>query len=95
VHRSQIDSLDPTHVYWVAAVVSPERNWRGAPGCRKGARFMVSDQSLTASRDSFELFDTHSNCLRWIMRNRASLNRNLPSAAIRAVQLDRWLLGLD
>ncbi len=93
--RSEIGSLDPTHVYWVAAVVSPERDWRGAPGCRKGARFMVSGRALRASRESFELFDSQSNCLRWILRNRADLNRTLPAATVRAVQLDRWLLGLD
>ena len=93
--RSQIDSLDPTHVYWVAAVVSPERNWSGAPGCRKGARFMVSDDSFGASRERFEVFDSELSCLSWIMRHRLDLNRRLPSVRIRAVQLDRWLLGLD
>jgi hypothetical protein len=95
VNRSEIDSLDPTHVYWVAAVVSPERDWRGAPGCRKGARFMVSGRTLCASREQFETFDSQSSCLRWIMHNRAHLNRTLPSVRVRAVQLDRWLLGLD
>ena len=95
MERSEIDSLDPTHIYWVAAVVSPERNWSGAPGCRKGARFMVSNQTLRASREQFEPFDSQSSCLQWIMRNRLRLNRNLPSARVRAVQLDRWLLGLD
>lgn len=93
--RAQIDSLDPTHTYWVAAVVSPERNWAGAPGCRKGARFMVSNRTLRASRDEFELFDSQSMCLQWIMRNRSQLNRSLPSVRVRPVQLDRWLLGLD
>ena len=95
MNRSQIDSLDPTHIYWVAAVVAPERDWRGAPGCRKGARFMINDRSLCASRDQFEAFDSQSSCLRWIMRNRSHLNRTLPDAKVRAVQLDRWLLGLD
>ena len=93
--RSEIGSLDPRNTYWVAAVVSPERDWKGAPGCRKGARFMVSGRTFRASRDQFETFDSQSNCLRWIMRNRAHLNRTLPSASVRAVQLDRWLLGLD
>ena len=93
--RSQIDSLDPTHTYWVAAVVAPERNWRGAPGCRKGARFMISDRDLCANRDRFEAFDSQSSCLRWIMQHRSDLNRTLPRATVRAVQLDRWLLGLD
>jgi hypothetical protein len=95
LNRSQIDSLDPTHIYWVAAVVAPERNWRGAPGCRKGARFMISDRSLAVSREQFEAFESQSSCLRWILQNRTDLNRTLPHATVRAVQLDRWLLGLD
>ena len=40
-------------------------------------------------------FDSELSCLRWIMQNRAHLNRTLPGARIRAVRLDRWLLGLD
>ncbi len=56
---------------------------------------MVSRETLRASRDSFDPFDTELSCLQWIMRNRSSLNRNLPGAAVRAVKLDRWLLGLE
>jgi hypothetical protein len=29
------------------------------------------------------------------MKNRAYLNRTLPQARVRAVALDRWLLGLE
>jgi hypothetical protein len=29
------------------------------------------------------------------MRNRADLNRTLPQARVKAVALDRWLLGLE
>ena len=95
MRRSEIDRLDPTRTYWVPAVVSPERDWPGAPGCRKGARFMVDRRTFLPSRDEFETFDSRENCLGWIMRHRIELNRTLPGARIRAVPLDRWLLGLD
>jgi hypothetical protein len=29
------------------------------------------------------------------MHHRAALNESLPGATVRAVRLDRWLLGLD
>lgn len=95
MHRCQVDRLDSTRPHWVPAVVSPERNWAGAPGCRRGARYLVNSQTLRASRDEFEPFDSQLSCLSWIMLNRADLNRTLPGARIRAVPLDRWLLGLD
>lgn len=56
---------------------------------------MVNCLTLRASRDEFVPFDSELSCLRWIMRNRAHLNRTLPGARIRAARLDRWLLGLD
>ena len=92
---SDVERLDPTRTYWVPAVVSPRRDWAGVPGCRKGARFMVNHETLQATRHDFATFETELGCLQWIMRNRANLNRTLPGAAIRAVRLDRWLLGLD
>ncbi|HWL83878.1 MAG TPA: hypothetical protein VNR89_23230 [Roseomonas sp.] len=95
MRRRDVDQLDPSRAYWVPAVVAPERNWAGAPGCRRGARYMVNCLTLQVSRDEFEPFDSQSSCLRWIMLNRAHLNRMLPGARIRAVPLDRWLLGLD
>jgi hypothetical protein len=95
MHRCDVDHLDLARSYWVPTVVSPERNWAGSPGCRKGARFMVNCLTLRASRDEFQPFDSQLNCLRWIMLNRAHLNSTLPGARIRAVPLDRWLLGLD
>ena len=95
MRRSEIDRLDPTRTYWVPAVVSPERDWAGAPGCRRGARFMVDRRTFRPSRDEFETFDSRANCLGWIMSHRARLERALPGATIRAVPLDRWLLGLD
>ena len=95
MRRCEVDRLDPTRTFWVPAVVSPHRDWAGAPGCRKGARFMVDRETLRASRDAFGTFDSKLSCLDWIMRHRPDLNRSLPGAAIRAVPLDRWLLGLD
>ena len=95
MHRSEIHRLDPTRQYWVPAVVAPHRNWSGAKGCRSGARFLIDERTGRANRDSFPAFDSQLNCLRWIMKNRARLNRTLPQARVRAVALDRWLLGLE
>ena len=95
MHRRRVDALDPGRTYWVTAVVSPERNWAGAPGCRRGARFLVDGRTFRSSRDEFETFETRLGCLRWIMSHRAELNAALPGAEVRAVQLDRWLLGLE
>ncbi|HEX8512612.1 MAG TPA: hypothetical protein VF688_05840 [Allosphingosinicella sp.] len=95
MRRSEVDRLDSTRQYWVPAVVAPQRNWAGSPGCRRGARFLVDGQTLRPSRDRFETFDSEFACLGWIMRNRSGLNRTLLGARIRAVPLDRWLLGLD
>ncbi|MFC0388333.1 hypothetical protein [Muricoccus vinaceus] len=95
MRRCDVDRLDPARAYWVPTLVSPERNWAGAPGCRRGARYLVDCRTLRASRDEFVPFDSQLSCLRWIMENRADLNRALPGARIRAVPLDRWLLGMD
>jgi len=95
MHRSEISGLDPTRQYWVPAVVAPHRDWAGARGCRSGARYLVDDHSLKANRDNFPAFDSQLTCLKWIMKNRSRLNRTLPEAQVRAVALDRWLLGLE
>jgi hypothetical protein len=95
MHRSKIHRLDPTRQYWVPAVVAPHRDWAGARGCRPGARFLVDGRTLRANRDRFRPFDSQLSCLRWIMKNRIRLNRTLPEARVRAVALDRWLLGLE
>jgi len=95
MHRSEINQLDPTRSYWVPAVVAPHRDWAGAPGCRSGARFLIDRRTLRANRDHFLAFDSQGDCLAWIMRNRGDLNRTLPQARVRAVALDRWLLGLE
>jgi hypothetical protein len=93
--RSDIHRLDPAREYWVPAVVAPEKDWAGARGCRRGARFLVDERTLHANRESFPAFESQLQCLKWIMSNRSGLNRALPHAAVRAVALDRWLLGLD
>ncbi len=95
MRRSEIDRLDATRTYWAPAVVSPKHDWAGSRGCRKGARFLVDRQTLRPSRDEFETFDSEFACLGWIMRHRSQLNRSLFGVRIRAVPLDRWLLGLD
>ncbi len=95
MRRDEVERLDATHTYWVAAVVSPQRDWAGAPGCRKGGRYLVDDRTFRASREEFATFDSEFGCLGWIAHNRAQLSRALPGAAIRCVPLDQWLLGLD
>jgi hypothetical protein len=95
MHRCDVDRLDARRTYWVPAVVAPARDWAGSPGCRLGARFMVDRRTMRPSREEFAAFNSQLSCLRWIMRNRSTLNRRLPGARIRAVPLDRWLLGLE
>jgi len=91
----EVDRLDATRTYWVPAVVAPERDWIGAPGSHRGSRFVVDRETFRVSREEFSTFDSELSCLKWIMRNRTHLNRTLPGTRIRAVRLDRWLLGLD
>ncbi|HET9638270.1 MAG TPA: hypothetical protein VFP12_03605 [Allosphingosinicella sp.] len=95
MQRCEVDGLDPARTYWVPAVVAPQRDWSGAPGCRRGARFLVDGRTFRPTRDAFETFDSEFACLSWIMRHRSQLNRTLAGVRIRAVPLDRWLLGLD
>ena len=95
MHRSEVDRLDPTRTYWVPAVVAPGRDWAGAPGCRRGARFLVEGRTFRPSREEFDTFESELSCLSWIMLHRAELNHALPGVKVRPVPLDRWLLGLD
>jgi hypothetical protein len=95
MRRSEVERLDATRTWWVAAVVSPRRDWVGAPGCRKGARFLIDDGTLRASREQFATFESEFSCRGWIAHNHEQLGRTLPGAAIRCVPLDQWLLGLD
>ncbi|MGA9581605.1 MAG: hypothetical protein WBR13_06520 [Allosphingosinicella sp.] len=95
MRRSEVETLDSARTYWVPTVVSPARNWSASPGCRRGARFLVDRRTFRPTREEFEPFDSEFACLGWIMRNRAQLNRTLAGVRIKAVPLDRWLLGLD
>jgi hypothetical protein len=94
MRQSEVDGLDPTRTHWVPAVVAPHRDWAGAPGCRRGARFVVDPETLCPGRGAFETFDSRAECLRWIMEHRAELARNAPGAAVVPVDLARWMLGL-
>lgn len=87
-------NLDPTRCHWVPAVVAPQRDWTGMPGCRRGARFLIHGRDLRPARSDYPVFDSRSECLRWIMENRVQLNRNAPDAPIVPVDLARWMLGL-
>ncbi|MBX9460535.1 MAG: hypothetical protein KL785_04930 [Brevundimonas sp.] len=95
MHLSEVDGLDARTTWWIPAVVSPERDWAAVPGCRRGSRYVVNRETLRASRDEFDPFDSRLSCLQWILHHRPALNRALPGATVRAVRLDRWLLGLD
>ncbi len=95
MRRTDVDLLDSRRAYWVPSVVAPCRDWAAAPGCRRGARFLVDRHRLEASRERFAAFASRPSCLRWILEHRNRLNSALPGARISAVRLDRWLLGLD
>ena len=95
MRRSEVEGLDPTRTWWVAAVVAPRRDWSGAPGCRKGARFLVDAEGFHASRERFATFESAFSYQGWLAHNRAQLSRALPGAPVRCVPLDQWLLGLD
>ena len=95
MHRRHVDRLDSKRTYWVPTVVAPQRDWAAVPGCHGGARFLVDRHTLRPSRDEFAAFNTELSCLKWILRHRIKLNRTLPGARVRAVPLDRWLLGLE
>ena len=86
--------LDPRRPHWVPAVVAPRRDWEGMPGCRRGARFLISEQALRPGRAGYPAFDSRAECLRWIMAHRADISRNAPGAAVTPVDLAQWMLGL-
>lgn len=86
--------LDGSRPYWAPAVVAPERDWSAAPGCRRGARFLIHARLLRPARHGYAVFASRADCLGWIMRNRAELARNTPGATVVPVQLSHWLLGM-
>jgi hypothetical protein len=86
--------LDPTRTHWVPAVVAPKRDWEGMPGCRRGARFLISEHALRPARTGYPAFATRAECLRWIMAHRARITHNAPQATVMPVSLAEWMLGL-
>ena len=93
--KADIDALDGARIYWTPAVRAPVRDWPGAPGCRRGARFLIDEKSLRPARDNYPLFESRADCLHWIMANRFALVRTAPNAQVAPVDLARWLLGLS
>ncbi len=91
---TSIGSLDPNRTYWVPSVAAPERDWPGAPGCRRGARYLIDADSCRPARGNYPLFDTRAECLEWIMIHRTELTRTAPRVPVTPVDLARWLLGL-
>jgi len=95
MQQPDFGNLDPRRTWWVPAVVAPERDWAGAPGCRRGARFLVDADSLRPTRDHYPAFESRSNCLEWIMAHRSGIVRSLPGAQVKPANLARWMLGLE
>ena len=93
--RAEVESLDPSHSWWVPAVTAPARDWAGAPGCRRGARFLIDEGTHRPARDNYPCFETRAQCLEWIMVHRDALNRTAPGTAVAPADLARWLLGLS
>ena len=94
MNRAEAEALDATKTWWVPSVTAPARDWPGAPGCRRGARFLIDEESFRPARDNYPCFESRAQCLEWIMAHRAELNRTAPGAAIAPADLARWLLGL-
>lgn len=92
---SDLATLAPNAPYWVAAVVAPVRDWAGAPGCRRGARFLIDPVECRPARDRFAAFDSRAECLRWVMAHRIAIEAHAPDAHVAAVRLDRWMLGME
>jgi hypothetical protein len=86
--------LDPTRPHWVPAVIAPERDWSGAPGCRRGARFLIGGDACQPGCADVPTFATRAECLRWIMAHRSALAQGAPHAVVFPADLAKWLLGL-
>ena len=95
MHHADVETLDATIIWWVPSVTAPARDWAGAPGCRRGARFLIDEASFRPARDNYPCFDTRTACLEWIMAHRADLTRTAPGVTVAPVSLARWLLGLS
>jgi hypothetical protein len=93
--RAEVEALDASRTWWVPSVRAPERDWAGAPGCRRGARFLIDEESYRPARDNYPCFESRALCLEWIMAHRSELSRTAPGAAVAPADLARWLLGLS
>ena len=94
MRRADIETLDGAKTWWVPAVAAPVGDWPGAPGCRRGARFLIDEQSCRPARDNYPLFESRGECLQWILAHRIELVRTAPDAQVAPVSLAHWLLGL-
>jgi len=94
MNRAEAETLDSTRTWWVPSVTAPARDWAGAPGCRRGARFLIEEASRRPARDAYPCFESRGECLEWIMAHRAELARTAPGASVAPVSLAHWLLGL-
>jgi hypothetical protein len=94
MHHSEVDALDASKTWWVPSVRAPARDWLGAPGCRRGARFLIDEASFRPSRDNYPCFASRGSCLEWIMAHRAEIARTAPDTEVAPVSLAKWLLGL-
>jgi hypothetical protein len=92
---TDIAVLQPGTAYWVPAIEAPVRDWPGAPGCRRGARFLIDATRLRPSLSGFPAFESRSECLRWIMTHQRAIADTAPAAHVHAAQLDAWMLGID
>lgn len=92
-HRD-VETLDASRTYWVPAVRAPSRDWPGAPGCRRGARFLIEERSFRPARDNYPVFESRCECLEWILAHRIHLVRTAPGAAVMPTSLAHWMLGL-
>ncbi|MCW3796534.1 hypothetical protein OMW55_01755 [Sphingomonas sp. BN140010] len=95
MHGDGLVDLDCRRAWWAPAVIAPERNWSGAPGCRRGARFLLDPATCRVSSQQQRPFESRGECLQWIMAHRRQLREGLPGAEVRPVNLARWLLGLE
>ena len=50
MNRAAAEALDATKTWWVPSVTAPARDWPGAPGCRRGARFLIDEESFRRRR---------------------------------------------
>ena len=89
------DDLDPRRTWWVPAVVAPERGWASVPGSHKGSRYLLDAETCCPTRVNYPAFESRGECLEWVMHHRAQIAIGAPGAAVRPVDLSRWLLGLD